>query len=129
MNFKRLTGAILIIVLAHVMSSTSAFADDKTDVVAAVNRFLDNLGDNTLEKALSVCDSLSIDYRRISAARVAWPDGLRGLVEGVEHLQREERDYRWIRHAGNTMECRRHRRSRVLRGSDDLHLQAARKKR
>jgi hypothetical protein len=35
MNFKRLTGAILIIVLAHVMSSTSALADDKTDVVAA----------------------------------------------------------------------------------------------
>ena len=57
MNFKRLTGTILIIVLALVMSSSSAFADDKTDVVAAVNRFLDNLGDNTLEKALSVCDS------------------------------------------------------------------------
>ena len=56
MNFKRLTGAILIIVLALVMSSSSAFADDKTDVVAAVNRFLHNSGDNT-EKALSVCDS------------------------------------------------------------------------
>jgi len=57
MNFTRLTGGILIVVLALVMSSSSAFADDKTDVVAAVNRFLDNLGDNTLEKALSVCDS------------------------------------------------------------------------
>ena len=56
MNFQRLTGTILIIVLALVMSSSSAFADDKTDVVAAVNRFLHNSGDNT-EKALSVCDS------------------------------------------------------------------------
>jgi hypothetical protein len=53
MNCKQLTGAILIIVLAHVMSSTSAFADDKTDVVAAVNWFLQTTG----EKALSVCDS------------------------------------------------------------------------
>ena len=37
MNFKRLTGAILIIVLALVMSSSSAFADDKTDVVVTEN--------------------------------------------------------------------------------------------
>ena len=42
----------------------SAFADDKADVVAAVNWFLDNLGSDTLGKAL------------IPASEVAWADGV-----------------------------------------------------
>jgi hypothetical protein len=57
MSFKRFTGSIVIFGFALFMSSRSSFADDKSDVVAAVNRFLDNLGNDTLEKALAVCDS------------------------------------------------------------------------
>jgi hypothetical protein len=57
MNLRRFTGAILTIVVSLAVGSGPAFADDKTDVVAAVNRFLDNLGTETLEKALAVCDS------------------------------------------------------------------------
>ena len=57
MNFRRLAGAALTLVFALGISPRSALADDKADVVAAVNRFLDNLGNDTLEKALAVCDS------------------------------------------------------------------------
>ena len=57
MSFKRFVGALVVFVFVLVVSSRLSFADDKTDVVAAVNRFLDNLGSNTLEKALAVCDS------------------------------------------------------------------------
>ena len=57
MNFRRLACTALTLVFALVISPRSALADDKADVVAAVNRFLDNLDDATLEKAIAVCDS------------------------------------------------------------------------
>jgi hypothetical protein len=57
MKFKRFAGVILIIVFTLATNSMSAFADDKSDVVATVNRFLDNLDDKTLDKALAMCDS------------------------------------------------------------------------
>ena len=47
-NFNRFPGAILIIVFSLVISSGSAFADGKAEVVAAVNWFLDKLGCDTL---------------------------------------------------------------------------------
>ena len=50
-EFNRFPGAILIIVFSLVISSGSAFADGKADVVAAVNWFLDNLGCDTLGKS------------------------------------------------------------------------------
>ena len=53
-NFNRFPGAILIIVFSLVISSGSAFADGKADVVAAVNWFLDKLGCDTLGKALII---------------------------------------------------------------------------
>jgi len=46
-NFNRFPGAILIIVFSLVISSGSAFADGKAEVVAAVNWFLDKLGCDT----------------------------------------------------------------------------------
>ena len=55
-NFNRFPGAILIIVFSLVISSGSAFADGKADVVAAVNWFLDKLGCGTLGKALIIGD-------------------------------------------------------------------------
>lgn len=53
---NRFPGAILIIVFSLVISSGSAFADGKADVVAAVNWFLDKLGCGTLGKALIIGD-------------------------------------------------------------------------
>ena len=53
-NFNRFPGAILIIVFSLVISSGSAFADGKAEVVAAVNWFLDKLGSDTLGKALII---------------------------------------------------------------------------
>ena len=43
MNFKRLTAAAVTIVFALAVSSGSAFAAERDDVVAAVHRYLDNL--------------------------------------------------------------------------------------
>ena len=57
MNFKRLTGVILSVVLTLMIRPGSAVASDKDDVVATVNQFLDNLGDKTLDKALATCDA------------------------------------------------------------------------
>ena len=63
MSFRPFAGSIVIFGFALFMSPRSSFADDKSDVVAAVNRFLDNLGHDTLEKALAVCDSpVSINW-------------------------------------------------------------------
>src|SRR5215469_15082321 len=67
-NFNRFPGAILIIVFSLVISSGSAFADGKADVVAAVNWFLDKLGCDTLGKALIIDE--------FGASRVAWADGV-----------------------------------------------------
>ena len=67
-NFNRFPGAIMIIVFSLVISSGSAFADGKADVVAAVNWFLDKLGCDTLGEGL--------DHRRIPASRVARADGV-----------------------------------------------------
>lgn len=57
MIFNRPAGATLAVVFALVLASTSAFASEKTDVLAAVHRFFDNLDTNHLETALAVCDS------------------------------------------------------------------------
>ena len=56
MDFKR-AATILTIVFALAISPRSAFASEKTDVVAAVHRYFDNLGKDTLETALAMCDS------------------------------------------------------------------------
>lgn len=59
MDFKRLASATLCIVFALViiLNPKSAFASDKTDVVAAVHRFFDNLDEKKLQTALAACDS------------------------------------------------------------------------
>src|SRR5450631_2760686 len=59
MNFKRLAGAILIVVFALISTLTPkpAFASDKTDVVATVHQFFDNLDPKRLDTALAACDS------------------------------------------------------------------------
>ena len=59
MDFKRLASATLSIVFALVIiiNPKPAFASEKTDVVAAVHQFFDNLDPKTLEKALAACDS------------------------------------------------------------------------
>jgi hypothetical protein len=57
MIFNRPAGATLAVVLALVLAPTSAFASEKTDVLAAVHRFFDNLDTDHLETALAVCDS------------------------------------------------------------------------
>jgi hypothetical protein len=55
MNFKRFASAILITVC--LASPRWAIASEKTDVVAAVHRFFDNLSDKTIETAAAVCDA------------------------------------------------------------------------
>jgi ketosteroid isomerase-like protein len=61
MNFKRLAGAILslttALVLTIVVSPKAALATDKTDVVATVHKFFDNLDPKRLDTALAACDS------------------------------------------------------------------------
>jgi hypothetical protein len=56
-DFKRVAATILTIVFAPAISPRSAFASEKTDVVAAVHRYFDNPGKDTLETALAMCDS------------------------------------------------------------------------
>jgi len=53
MNFRRFAGTTLILAFALVTSPRSALADDKADVVAAVNQFL---GPDS-GKPLAACDS------------------------------------------------------------------------
>ena len=55
-GFKRVAAAAMTIVFALAVSSGSAFAAEKDDVVAAVHQYLDNL-DTKLETALAMCDS------------------------------------------------------------------------
>jgi len=57
MHSKRVVAATLTIVFAVILNPRSALASDKTDVVAAVHRFLDNLDEKTLPAALAMCDS------------------------------------------------------------------------
>jgi ketosteroid isomerase-like protein len=57
MGFKRVAAAGMTIVFAVAISSGSAGASEKTDVVAAVHRYFDNLSKDTLETALTMCDS------------------------------------------------------------------------
>ena len=57
MDFKRVAAAAMTVVFALAVSSGSAFAAEKDDVVAAVHRYLDNLDKDTLETALAMCDS------------------------------------------------------------------------
>jgi SnoaL-like domain len=55
MDFKRLASATLITVC--LVTPRWVIASEKTDVVAAVHRFFDNLSNNTIETAAAVCDS------------------------------------------------------------------------
>ena len=55
MDFKRVAAAAMTIVFAFAVSSGSAFAAEKDDVVAAVHRYLDNL--DKPEITLAMCDS------------------------------------------------------------------------
>ena len=59
MDFKRVAAATLTIVLSIAVNTRSGFASDKSDVVAAVNRYLDNLDSDKdkLKIALGMCDS------------------------------------------------------------------------
>jgi hypothetical protein len=59
MDFKRVAAATLTIVFAIAVNPRASFASDKSDVVAAVNRYLDNLvPDKDKQKiALAMCDS------------------------------------------------------------------------
>ena len=57
MDFKRVAATGMTIVFALAISSASAVASEKTDVVAAVHRYFDNLDSEKLETALAMCDS------------------------------------------------------------------------
>jgi hypothetical protein len=59
MDFKRVAAAALTIVFAIAVAPRASSASDKSDVVAAVNRYLDNLAPdkNKLKIALAMCDS------------------------------------------------------------------------
>src|SRR5215469_4113841 len=59
MNIKRVAG-ILTILFALVLGVTASSATDKSDIVDAVHRYLDNLDEehpDKLQTALAVCDS------------------------------------------------------------------------
>jgi SnoaL-like domain len=57
MDCRRVTAATLTIVFTIVISPRPSVASEKTDVEAAVHRYFDNLGKDTLETALAMCDS------------------------------------------------------------------------
>ena len=86
MNFKRFRLASML-ALAFAINSPSMFASDKTDVVDAVNRYLNNLDTDKIQTAVAMCDTGSFDPRRISTARMAWPNSVRRLVEDLQRLQ------------------------------------------
>jgi len=56
MDFKRFT-LTLMIALAFAINSPSTFASDKTDVVDAVNRYLNNLDTDKIQTAVAMCDA------------------------------------------------------------------------
>ena len=56
MNFKRVAG-ILTFLCALAIGTPASFASDKSDVVDAVHRYLDNLDPDKLQTALAMCDS------------------------------------------------------------------------
>jgi len=55
MNFKRVAG-ILTFLFALAIGTPASFASDKSDVVDAVHRYLDNLDPDKLQTALAMCD-------------------------------------------------------------------------
>ena len=55
MDFKRVI-VTLIVTLAFVVNPRATFASDKSDVVDAVHRYLDNLDTDKLQTALAMCD-------------------------------------------------------------------------
>src|SRR5271166_3512489 len=57
MDFRRIAAASLTMVFTLVLSPRSAVASVKTDIVAAVHRYFDNLDKDKLETALAMCDS------------------------------------------------------------------------
>ena len=57
MNFKRLAGVTLTMVLALFITPKLAFATDKTDVLAAAHQYFDNLDNDHLQKALGMCNA------------------------------------------------------------------------
>jgi len=57
MDFRRTAAVALTIVFTLVIIPRSAFASEKTEVVAAVHRYFDNLDPDKLEAALKMCDS------------------------------------------------------------------------
>lgn len=57
MDSRRLAAAALTLPCMFILISTSAFASEKTDVVAAVHQYFDNLDKDKLQKSLAVCDS------------------------------------------------------------------------
>jgi hypothetical protein len=57
MDFRRAAAATLTIVFTLVISQRSAVASEETDVVAAVHRYFDNLDQDKLKTALTMCDS------------------------------------------------------------------------
>jgi hypothetical protein len=56
MNFKRVAG-ILTFLFALAISAPTSFGSDKSEVVDAVHRYLDNLDSDKLQTALAMCDS------------------------------------------------------------------------
>jgi hypothetical protein len=56
-GLNRVAAVIWTIVFTLVISPGSALASDKTDVLAAVHHYFDNLDKDTLDAALAVCDS------------------------------------------------------------------------
>lgn len=57
MNVKRAVAAALTVAFVFILTATSAFASPKTDVVAAVHQYFDNLDKDKLQTSLAVCDS------------------------------------------------------------------------
>jgi hypothetical protein len=56
MNVKRVT-LLLMIALAFAINPSSTFASDKTDIVDAVNRYLNNLDPDKIQTAVAMCDA------------------------------------------------------------------------
>jgi hypothetical protein len=55
LNYRAIAVAAVLWALA--MARQNAFASDKTDVVATVHQFADNLDPKMMDKAMSACDS------------------------------------------------------------------------
>ena len=123
MDFKRFT-LTLMIALAFAINSPSTFASDKTDVVDAVNRYLNNLDTDKIQTAVAMCDAEVSTLDEFPPHAWHGPTACADWWKGLLAYNEKKRNYRWGCQTWEGVDRRTNGRPRIFRGSHDIHLQA-----